>query len=71
MTPPDPHPGRLRRRDRPNRVPAGPRGGRGHHRRRDGRQGRMRGIFRADGATVQARIDGVSVGWAQERETLT
>ncbi len=26
-------------------------------------------VFRADGATVQARIDGVSVGWAQERET--
>jgi hypothetical protein len=27
--------------------------------------------FRADGATVQARIGGVSVGWAQERETPT
>lgn len=24
-------------------------------------------IFRADGATVQARIHGVSVGWAPER----
>jgi hypothetical protein len=28
-------------------------------------------IFRADGATVQARIDGVSVGWAQERKEPT
>jgi len=24
-------------------------------------------VFRADGATVEARIDGVSVGWAPER----
>lgn len=28
-------------------------------------------VFHADGATVQARIDGVSVGWAQEREKPT
>ena len=28
-------------------------------------------VFRADGAFVQARIEGVSVGWAQERETPT
>jgi hypothetical protein len=28
-------------------------------------------VFRADGATVQARIDGVSVGWAQERKEPT
>jgi len=26
-------------------------------------------IFRADGATVQARIAGVSIGWAPERSS--